>query len=204
MSDPDAPQENDTFDLVAEILSAFDFLIKEYGFRVAQMEADWPSWVRYESRKTFVWVGDERMHYDLTVAVGLRATLWRPEDYGYSIQEVLEAADAPVPRELQNFQTSSDVIARKFLYRMAGYLKEYGRLALLGDRALFKKMEKQDTRLFLESRIGSIRNGAQEAWEKKDYRKAYELYGLITRRLSPAEQKKRLYCIRKLKDTGQR
>lgn len=133
MTDDGMSSEESGFNLAEEILVAFQFLTQDYGFRIRQVNREWPCWVRYESENVFVFVVDERMHYDLNVSVGQRKA-FHTHEFGYSIQSIMEAAEAPVPRELWNFQTSSDEVARKFLRRLASYLQEYGHPALGGDR----------------------------------------------------------------------
>lgn len=186
------------FNLADEILAAFLFLTEEYGFRVGEVHRDWPCWVRYVSKRAFVFVSDERMHYDLTVNVRLRGNLVHPDEPGYTLDDILDTAEAPVPQELRQFQTGSDEIAKKFLRRMAEYLKEYGRPALEGDRSFYKKMAERRDALSRAGQIEDVRRRANAAWEKKDYKTAAELYGAIARHLTPAEDKKRLYCLRKL------
>jgi hypothetical protein len=198
MTDDGTSNKDRGFNLEDEILAEFEFLTEDYGFRVRQVNREWPCWVRYESEKVFVFVADERMHYDLYVSVGLLETTFHTHERSYSIQNIMEVAEAAVPSELWSFQTSSNEVARKLLHRIADYLRENGRPALEGDAAFYKQLESRNSQWFLLWQVEDVRRRAQEAWERRDYRKATELYGAVARHLTPAEEKKRLYCIRNL------
>lgn len=162
---------------------AFAFLC-ELGF--AEIEA-LPTLVRYQKDGIEVNVYYGRQSHEIgasIIAFGNR----------YPISTIIRITD---PKEFDHFHytmaSTPDGVAAA-LEDLSLLMKHYGRKALEGDFQFFLMLERQQ-RMWAEDYAldvltRQLRPQADEAFRKKDYLKATELYSRIKERLSPAELKK--------------
>ncbi|MDA1101489.1 MAG: hypothetical protein O2967_21210 [Proteobacteria bacterium] len=161
----------------------FSFLT---GLGFLEIESS-PTLVRYQNSDIEVTVYHGRQSYEIGVGV-------TTFDTQYSISEIVRATD---PEEFNNFRypmTTTEEGVVSGLERLSSLLKRYGSKALKGDQGFYlilDEQRKQWTEEYaLDVLVEQLRPKANEAFRRKDYSSAVELYSRIKERLSPAELKK--------------
>lgn len=180
---------------IEAVLSAFDFLTKEYGFHCVKADN---TWVRYESKSVFVNIYHELASYELEVEIGLLDEL----EYSYSIGEIIELMAAQKETRYSFFQASTPERVKKYITELAKLVRKYATSALYGDTHYFKQLEKISLQIAemvtKKYQLSSIRAEAIKAWQEKNYTKLVKLYKLIKEDLTPAEAKKLEYAKKRL------
>lgn len=181
-----------------EVLSAFNFLIEEYGFRCVKAE---PTFVRYESPRVFVNIYHGRSSYELGVEIGQLAGATNQEE-PFSISEVIELAGAQEETGYTFFQASTAERIRRFVPKLAEYVRKYAAAALIGDPITYdalREIQWRRSEMYLkEMRLSQIRPEADRAWRAKDYVRLVKLYSSIQESLTPSERKRLEYARKHL------
>jgi len=166
-----------------KVRKAFAFL-KELGF--CEIHAS-PTNVRYKKRGVEVDVYHGRQSYE--VGAGVTAFGAR-----YAISEIIRAVD---PNIAKSFRYEVAITAQSVaatLERLSNLMQEYGRKALEGDENFFSTLENQRKiwaqEYSLDVLAEQLRPRAAEAFRRRDYATAADLYSRIRQRLSQAEAKK--------------
>ncbi len=184
---------------VEATLTAFDFLVHEYGFHVVSAE---PTFVRYESGDTFVNVYHGRASYELGAEVGLLVRGSGQFERAFSIGDVLDLLGTREKAGHTCFQASTAGDVMKLVPKLGGLVEEYAVLALKSDPQIFERLsEAQKTasdKLLTEWNLSDVRQEADKAWQQKNYARLAELYESIRAELTPAENKKLEYAKRNL------
>ena len=166
-----------------KVRKAFEFL-SELGFDEVETL---PTLVRYRKGNIEVDVYHGRQSYE--VGVGVTAFKTR-----YAISEIIRAID---PATAESFHyplatTPEGIVSA--LEELSLLMKRYGRSAIDGDSQFFSMLENQ-RKLWAEEYAlhvlaEQLRPQADEAFRRKDYSKAADLYSQIRKCLSPTELKK--------------
>ena len=190
------PTDRHHLGFTEQVLSSFDFLIKEYGFRVVKTE---PTFVRYESSTVFVNLYHGRASYELGFEIGRLDDGTGKEESPYSLSMIMELMRA---QEERFFQASTAERVKKYVPRLADLVRTYAPAVLGGDPATFRKLIKtrleMANRLHEELRVRTFREEAANAWRSRDFPKVAELYDAIFEKLTQAEIKKLNYAKRHL------
>jgi hypothetical protein len=178
-SEPDRSHLN----FVKKVREAFEFL-GEFGFsEVAAL----PTLVRYRRGSVEVGVYHGRQSYE----IGADVTAFGNR---YAISEIIRATD---PEKFRGFRyamtTTPDGVAAS-LDELSSLMKKYAGAGLRGDSQFFSTLEKQkklwSEEYALDVLAEQLRPQADEAFRRRDYSTAANLYSRIRERLSPAEIKK--------------
>jgi hypothetical protein len=168
---------------------AFAFL-GEIGFSEIEVL---PTLVRYRKRGVEVDVFHSRQSYEIGAGVtvfGIR----------FSISEIIEASDPEAFKKFRYAMTTTPEGVAMALKELSSLLERYGNKVLNDDPQFISMLEKQRERniekLGLESLAYQLRPKASEAFQKKDYSAAAEIYSRIHKSLSSVELKKLDYAIR--------
>ncbi len=166
-----------------EVRQAFAFL-GELGF--SEIEA-LPTLVRYRKGNVEIDVYHGRQSYE----IGLGITAFGTR---YAISEIIRHIDSETAKSYRYAAATTPVGVVACLKELSLLLKRYGRSALDGDPKLFSSLEGErklwSEEYALDVLTEQLRPQANEAFRRKDYSKAAELYSRIKERLSPAELKK--------------
>jgi hypothetical protein len=175
--------DRSSLDFVRHTRRAFEFL-GELGF--SEIEA-LSTLVRYRKFSVEVDVYHGRQSYEIGVGVTAFGTR-------YPISEIIRAEDPEAEKRFRYPATTTPEGVVAGLDKLSALLKRYGRLALDGDPQFFSKLEDQRTvwakEYALDVLARQLRPKANEAFRKRDYATAADLYSRILKRLSPAELKK--------------
>lgn len=168
---------------VVAVREYFEFL-SSLGF--SEVEA-LPTLMRYEKSGVSVDVYHGRQSYE--VGAGITA-------YGvrYTIPQIIRHSDSELAEKYRRKSVTTSEEVAVAVEELSLLTKRYCRLALEGDRSLFSALENErkiSTKEYeLDVLARQTRPKALEAFRKKDYSKAVELYSRIEKRLTPAEIKK--------------
>lgn len=172
---------------------AFAFL-GELGF--SEVEA-LPTLVRYRKGSVEVDVYHGRQSYEIGAGVTAFGTR-------YAITEIMRHIDPEFAKRYHYAAatTSEGVIAA--LEKLSSLVKHYVRVALDGDVRLFSMLKSErkawSEGYALDVLADQLRPQANDAFRKKDYARASELYSRIRERLSPTELKKMRIAEERCKD----
>lgn len=166
-----------------KVRKAFAFLT-EQGFN--EIEA-LPTIVRYQKGGVEVDVYHGRQSNE----IGLGVTAFGTR---YTISEIIRATDPKTAKQFHYVATTSPEGVISALDELSKLTKQYGRDAIEGDAEFFTVLERQRSLWAEEYAIDvlaeQLRPQADEAFRRKDYLKAAELYSRIRTCLSPSEIKK--------------
>lgn len=181
------------------VLSAFDFLIGKYNFRLVKAE---PTFVRYESPNVFVNIYHGRSSYELGVEVGQMTKAPSQAEGHFSIGDIIDLTGAQEKTDYAFFQASNADKVKKYVPKLASLVEKYAGFALEGDTTVFRqlaaKVLEKSNKLIKEWNISDVREKADRAWREKNYAKVAELYAPIQEELTPAEAKKLAYAKKHL------
>lgn len=171
------------FDFEAKAKTAFAFLV-EHDF--IEIESS-PTLVRYKKGHVEVDIYHGRQSYE----VGLGVTLFGVR---YSLSEIVRLEDSEVGQNFR-YPTAATPEEVKFaLGKISALMKNYGCSALDNDQKCFFLLKRQRESwaedYALQVLAEQLRPQANDAFRKKKYAKAAELYSRILKQLSPAEIKK--------------
>lgn len=146
-----------------------------------------PTLVRYRKGGVEVDVYHGRQSYEIGAGVTAFGTR-------YAISEIIRAIDPDTAKQIHYAMATTPEGVAAGLEELSSLMDRYGGAALRGDLQFFSTLEKQ--RKFwaeehaLDVLVEQLRPQADEAFRRKDYSTAVELYSRIRQRLSPAELKK--------------
>ncbi|MEA3347328.1 MAG: hypothetical protein U9Q21_04510 [Candidatus Auribacterota bacterium] len=184
-----------------EVISIFDFLTKEYNFRLVGTDSLYV--VRYESKLVFINIYHEKISYELGFSIGL---LSDKERRGYTIDELIRLKDSGEEQQPIFFQASTKKDARYCIQELSKLVKQNGGLALKGDHSAFVHLDRirEDlgSKQQREYELRQIRKEAQEFWKKKKYARLIDLYSSIFDDLTQSEIKKLIYARNQFKKMG--
>lgn len=171
------------FNFEEKVRRAFSFLT-DLDFN--EVEA-LPTLVRYRKDGVEVDVYHGRQSYEIGAGVSAFGTR-------YAISEIIRAVNPDAAKQFRYVTTSTSEGIILGLEKLSSLMKHYGREALEGNSKFFSKLEKQ-RQLWVEEYsldvlAEQLRPQAEEAFRRKDYSKAADLYSRIKKCLSPAEIKK--------------
>lgn len=177
---------------VQAVEASFGFLAREFGFRLVDMQ---PTFVRYESERTFVNVFHGRGSYELGVEIGR----WIELD-GALVEEKFALGDViALDHDLsavgyRSYATSGKEPLVRFVAQLADWTQRFGSRVLEGDPATFDSLRAQGARLsqaMLEGwRAERLRAAADSAWRRKDWGRVIDAYGEIEAELGSIELKR--------------
>ena len=166
-----------------KVRKAFAFL-SELGFY--EVEA-LPTIVRYRKGGVEVDVYHGRQSYEIGAGVSAFGTR-------YAMSEIIRAVDPNTAKRFRYVATTTPEGIVSGLEELSSLMKLYGREAIEGDSNFFSMLENQRKlgaeEYALDVLAEQLRPQADEAFRRKDYSKAADLYSRIKKRLSPAEIKK--------------
>ena len=198
------PNESPTVDrdqlgFVSEVMSAFKFLLTEYGFICVRVE---PSFVRYESSSIFVNIYHGRTSSELGVEIGKLENIPGLQENWYTIGEVMDLVGIREKLKFTFFQASTQERVKTLVPKLAEYVREYAKPIFEGNTQIFEKLEelrsKKSDEYIKEMRLRRIREEAEKSWHKKDYAKLVELYNSMKDDLTLVEVKKLEYAQKRL------
>lgn len=179
------------------VLSAFNFLITDYGFRCVKKDI---TLVRYESKNIFVEAYFNNSTGELEVLLGSSGEHIdnRREFYLY---ELVHSKDQNVSTGFPMFTAHNHKQMVQSLRQLATLLKKYGKDLLKGDTDKFKQLIKwrqsESDMLTRKMQFGNDRAKADTAWHEKDYAKVIKLYETIKEDLTLIELKRLEYAKRR-------
>ncbi len=162
---------------------AFAFL-NRLGF--SEVEAS-PTLVRYRKDDVEVDVYHGRQSYE--IGAGITACGTR-----YAISEIIRVVDIEIAKQFRYAATNTAEGVTTGLKELSFLMERYGSVALKGDLSFFSTLEKQrklwSEEYALDVLTEQLRPKADEAFKRRDYSTATDLYSRIRKRLSPVEIKK--------------
>jgi hypothetical protein len=178
------------------VLSAFTFLVAEYGF--AQTSGN-SSCVTFARDGVIVTVEQDRRSFEVTAFVERQGIAER-----FSVWEIARLAHAPSVTEHTFLQASTAQAVQGVVPRLAQLLREHGRAALRGDLGFFARLRElqinESGRFLQEGRLRWIREQLREAWDRRNYQRVVDLLSEVEPILSPSEREKLAYARRQLQD----
>ncbi|MCK5524936.1 MAG: hypothetical protein KAI83_17555 [Thiomargarita sp.] len=166
-----------------KVRRAFIFL-DALGF--SEIEA-LPTLVRY--RKGRVEVDIYHGHQSYEIGAGITVCGIR-----YAISEIIRVTAPEIAKQFRYAMTTTPEGVTASLGELSSLMKSYGDEALRGNSQFFSMLEKQrkqwSNEYALDVLAEQLRPQANEAFRRKNYSIAADLYSRIRERLSPAEIKK--------------
>jgi len=195
MSQTMGPNGRENLGFREEVLSAFSFLVNEYGFRVVE---DTSTFVKYESTNVFVNVYHGRSSYVLGFEIGQIRDLSNRNEVIYSLGDILDLLGKRQEERYTFFQASTNERVKEYVLKLALLVRKYGKGFLHGETRLFadlleaswKKVKAYER----ETALARARKEAENAWRERDYAKLVEIYNPVREDLTPAELKKLEYA----------
>jgi hypothetical protein len=179
MNTPDRSQLH----FVQNVRKSFSFLIDE-GF--TEIEA-LPTLVRYRNGNIEVNVYHGRLSYEVGCEVSLAGN-------SYPMSTILHVSDFEAASSYRVTAATTPEVLAMGIKKLSALLQRYGTAALRGDPHFFTRLEDQRKlfvhELALDCLEHQLRPQAADAFRRRDYLKAAELYGSFLERLSPVEVKK--------------
>jgi len=173
-------------------LKTFAFLVK-MQFRIVKRTE---TFVRFENDVVFINVYHGRSSYQVGLEIG-RIGLSEL----YSFYEVLSFV-APDEIEKARFQALTYDVLEQCLSKIAATVDQQCRNLLSGDDDDFQALRLTALNLrkktTLQAQFGGKINGADKAWEAKEYVKAAELYKAAEPALDKTRRRRLIYLNRKL------
>ena len=184
------------------VLGAFDFLVKDFGFRCVESEM---TFVRYESPDVFVNVYHGRASYEIGVEIGLVNNPWGRAEPPFTIRDIVEFNGAEKETgftRVVTFSANDPALVEKFVNKLADFVKRYAESELKGDLRIYEQLRSfvlnESAKYTKELKISQIKREADKAWQQKDYASLVKLYEQVEESLTPAEAKKMEYAKRHL------
>lgn len=166
-----------------KVRRAFAFL-GELGF--SEVEA-LPTLVRYRKGCVEVDVYHGRKSYEIGAGVTAFGTR-------FTISEIIRAIDPETAKHFHYVSTTTREGLDAGLEELSSLMKYYGHMAIEGNSQFFSMLEKQRKlwaeEYSLDVLAEQLRPQAEEAFRRRDYSKAVDLYSRIRKRLSATEIKK--------------
>lgn len=179
MSESDHPQLH----FIQKVRESFSFLV-DGGF--AETEAS-PTVVRYRNGDIEVGVYHEPRRYELEADIAVTGIR-------YALSEIMRASDPDAISYYPITTTTKPEVIAAAIEKLGVLMQRYGMAALRSGPHFFSMIDEQrkqgKEKFALDVLERQLRPQAEEAFRRKDYSKAAELYGRIRERLSPAEAKK--------------
>ncbi len=151
---PNKSTESDNPGFKEIAVSFFNFLVKEYGFRLVKSESNT---VRYQSAKVFFNISLGRASMELKVEIGLLPNQYDHTQHKFSLNEIIELLGDQKEIEYLYFQGVTREQLQKHLPILAGLVKKYAKDVLKGDYLIIHNLERlrSDTSVSLtkEARI---------------------------------------------------
>lgn len=168
---------------LSEARKAFTFL-NDQGF--SEIEA-LPTLIRYEKKGVEVDVYHGRQSYELGVGITVLGVR-------YSLSEIIRVDSPEIWRNFRYPSMTTPEGVANGLEELGLLTRKHGSLALEGSSEFFSILDEKRKRwsedYALDVLAEHVRPQAEEAFRKKEYPRAFELYSKIKERLSPAEIKK--------------
>jgi hypothetical protein len=177
------------------VTSAFNFLVKDYSFRCVERDV---TFVRFESKYTFLNVYHGRLSFELNVEIGeLKSGEGDPE-VPFTIGEILYSVKAPEAANYRPYQVHTIDLVTKFVNELAVLVKQYAVAGLIGDHVFFQQVAKDQADRSDEYlkviTFSRTRSEAEAAWHQKDFSRVVNLYNSMLENLTPAEAKRLAYA----------
>lgn len=172
-----------------KVRELFAFLEK-FGF--SEVES-LPTIVRYKNSDIEVDVYHGRQSYEIGAEVAFSGER-------YSISEIIQASDPGLFKQFRYAMTTTPEGVAKALEELSVLMRRFGSAALKGDTGfittLAKQREQWSEDYALEVLAEQLRPKASEAFRRKDYSTAADLYSRIRKCLSTAELNKLNFAIK--------
>lgn len=166
-----------------QVRESFIFL-EDLGF--SEIEA-LPTLVRYRKGRVEVDIYHGRQSYE----IGAGVTVFGVQ---YPISAIIMASDPEAFKQFRYAMMTTPEGVATALKELGSLLKRYGNAVLRGDSQFISTLEQQREQcaedLALDVLAYQLRPQANEAFRRKDYSTAADLYSRIRERLSPVEIKK--------------
>jgi len=168
---------------IQKVRKFFSFLVDE-GF--TEIEA-LPNLVRYRNGDIEVGIYHELLSYEIGSGITVAGIC-------YSMSEIVRASDPEADFNYMEPNATTPEGVTAGVEKLSVLMQRYGAMALRGDPHFFSILKEQRRQWSKEFSLDvleyQLRPQAEDAFRRRDYPKAAELYGCIRKRLSPAEVKK--------------
>jgi len=180
---------------IEEVLTQYDFLIKEYKFQCVKKDV---TFVRYESKNVFINIYHGRISYELGFQIGLLTDKGDIPEQHYTLSEIIESEGALDDTGYTYLQASTKEALKISIPRMAELVRKYAANYLLGNVTRFEKLaliqKRRSDEYIKEMELKRIRPKAEKAWQNKKYKEFVDLLEPIEKELEPSEFKKLQYA----------
>jgi hypothetical protein len=189
MSPDDSKSDADRTHLnfMGEVRNKFAFLI-ELGF--SEVEAG-PTLVRFRTSVLEVDLYHGRQSYEIDAGISYLGER-------YAMEHIIRVVDSEASERYHIWQSSTREGVAAGLAELSSLMKRYCGPALRGDEQFFLTLKQQREvwwAAYLDHMdAAQVRPKADDAFHRKDYAAAADLYVLIRNQLSPAEIKKLEYA----------
>jgi hypothetical protein len=119
--------------------SAFDFLIKDYGFRLTKFDNDM---VMFQTAKVFLSISLGRASRELKVEIGLLPNQYGEAQPKFLLTEIIEFLGERRESEYLYFQGLNKEQLQKHLPLLAELVKKYAKDVLKGDYLVIQNLER--------------------------------------------------------------
>lgn len=187
--------------------SNFDFLVKQFGYRIVYSQ---PTFVRYETKRTFVNIYHGRSSYELGVEIGYWIKVrGKVAERKFMLGEVVALDHDPIAVGYRDYSARDKESVARFIKQLADWTQQFGSKALNGDPATLDALKAQSARqsqaLMDGWKASKLRKAANEAWHRKDWARLIDIYAELetevkTIELKQSERARLSYARRKLKE----
>jgi len=176
----------------------FHFLINEYDFSISKIN-DFS--VRFENREVFIKITyDARRSYEIDIGLGLLETENHYPEPAYNLGEILRINKAPESRQYRMFQASNPENLELCITKISKLVARYAAVFFSNTDFCFKRLENQRRmeceEYELNTKLRTIREYAQKAWQQKEYSKLIRLYKPVESFLTPVEKQKLHFSVK--------
>lgn len=153
-----------------------------------------PFLVQFVSSSVLVQVQHDHYSYEIGVTFARKANPFQQ----YDLRNVVDAELGPGHSVLGAFQASSADRVTQGIQTLAEIINKHAHRALDGDPAFYELMDSVAAKINALYTKGimqrPIRNSAERAWQRRDFKEVLEFYGQILDDLTPVEKKRMEYA----------
>jgi hypothetical protein len=175
---------------------AFDFL-REHEFTPVQSD---PTFVRFESKSTYVNVYHGRLSFEIGLEIGLQGD--RSKEASHSMSEIIRLVEPEKLAEYRDYAACTVTDVAEGVRRLAALFRRYIDAGILDDGGFFERLRRSHTaavdNYWREMDLARVRRELDAAWHAKNYAKVIEVLEPLREHLSSTELRKLEYAKKNL------
>ena len=177
----------------AEVVKENFSFLQDHGFKRVQSE---PTFVRFESRRSYVNVYHGRRSFEIGLEIGLQGD--RPKEACHSMSEIIRLVEPEKLAEYKDYAACTVTDVAEGVRRLAALFRRYIDAGILDDAGFFERLRESHKAAvhdyWKKGELTHARRELDAAWHAKNYAKVVELLRPLRDALTPTELHKLEYA----------